>query len=172
MNLLKNIFLGLGSNKGDRLSYIQTAINIIDDNDDCFVEKVSSVYETKPFGDTEQEKFLNIVMKISSVLDLKSLFLFIKSTEKKAGRTQSRRWGPREIDIDLLYYGDLIYSDDLISVPHKGITERDFVSVPLAEIAPDFIHPALKKKNIDICKEIPESYIIRKFPGELIIKKV
>ncbi len=125
------------------------------------------MYETKPFGDVVQENFLNAVIKISSSKEVLSLFRFLKSVETETGRTKSVKWGPREIDIDLLYFNNLIYSDDLITVPHKGIPFRDFVAVPLNEIAPGFEHPALKKKNSDICKEVPESYIIRKFPGAI-----
>lgn len=140
-------------------------------SDFCCIELISSVYETKPFGGVVQANFLNIVIKMSSGKDAVQLLGFLKSVEVETGRTKSVKWGPREIDIDLLYFNDLIYSDETTTIPHKGIPFRDFVAVPLDEIAPGFVHPALKKKNSDICKEVPESYIIRKFPGELKIKK-
>jgi 2-amino-4-hydroxy-6-hydroxymethyldihydropteridine diphosphokinase len=137
----------------------------------CWIKSYSSVYETKPFGEVTQENFFNAVIKISTGLDIISLLQFLKSTEKSVGRTESVRWGPREIDIDLLYFDDVVYNDEKINVPHPGIRHRDFVIVPLNEIAPDFIHPALKKKNSDICIEISESYIVGKLTDILIINK-
>ena len=151
---------------------MQSAFTHIANNKLCWIKSSSSIYESKPFGEVPQDNFLNAVIKISTGLNISSLFDFLKSTEKLVGRTDSVRWGPREIDIDLLYFNDLLHSTEKISVPHPGIQLRDFVILPLNEIAPDFIHPALKKKNSDICKEISESYIVGRLPGGLIINKV
>lgn len=89
------------------------------------------------------------------------MFRLSKQIELKIGRKKGEKWGPREIDLDLLYFNDEIYSDEKLTVPHKGILDRDFVLVPLSEIAPDFIHPELKEKNSDICKRNSKENIIR-----------
>lgn len=159
----------MGSNKGDRLNYLRSAVKEISNHKLCSLNGWSSIYETKPYGEINQDYFLNAAIRINSEMDIRSLFRFLQETEKMIGRQRSFKWGPREIDLDLLYFDDIICSDEKISLPHPGIQFRDFVIVPLNEIAPDFMHPALKKKNSDICKEISESYIVARFPGRLII---
>lgn len=122
--------------------------------------KTSSVYETRPYGVKNQENFYNAVIKIGTNYSLHNLFNYVKKLEKYAGRTESFKWGPREIDIDILLYNEMVYSDDIITVPHKGIPERDFVLTPLAEIEPELRHPVLKQKISDICVSGSEKSII------------
>jgi 2-amino-4-hydroxy-6-hydroxymethyldihydropteridine diphosphokinase len=108
-----------------------------------------------------------------------ALFTFLKSIEKKVGRKSRVKWGPREIDLDILFFNDMIYSDDELTIPHKDLLNRDFVLVPLSEIAPDFIHPVISKKirEISIFRteynkssvKQKESYIIRKIPHRVLI---
>jgi len=86
----------------------------------------------------------------------------------KTGRTQSERWGEREIDLDILFFNNEVIKTDKLTIPHKGITERDFVLVPLSEIAPGFVHPELNKKIIDLLKEVTEKNIIRIFPEKIL----
>lgn len=102
------------------------------------------MYETKPFGITEQDNFLNAAISIETEYPLKELFSCLKNIENRIGRSKSVKWGPREIDLDLLFYNAEIYSDSEITVPHAGIIERDFVIVPLCDISPDFMHPVIK----------------------------
>lgn len=126
-----------------------------------------------------QGEFFNAVFRIRTQLDVKDLFRFLKSVEQKVGRKETVKWGPREIDLDILFYNDLIYSDDEITIPHKDLMNRDFVLVPLCEIAPDFIHPEVNKKisEISIFKEdykessVKENktYILRKIPHRVLI---
>lgn len=156
-------YIGLGSNIGDKLKNINTALEEIKNNPDCEVVTVSSIYETGPYGYTEQENFLNAAAEISTNLDLLPLLNFLKSIEEKLGRVKTIKWGPRVIDIDILFYNNIIYNDDVITVPHKGLPERDFVLVPLCEIAPDLIHPVLNRKISDICKDDIQKTIIRMF---------
>jgi 2-amino-4-hydroxy-6-hydroxymethyldihydropteridine diphosphokinase len=130
---------------------------------------VSSIYETKPFGNIKQENFFNAVIKIRTSYELKELFNFLKSIEKKIGRTKTIKWGPREIDLDLLFYNNLIYSDEYINVPHKGIAERDFVLVPIVEIEPELVHPVLKKKISDIYEEVTVKNILNKKNQQIFI---
>jgi 7,8-dihydro-6-hydroxymethylpterin-pyrophosphokinase len=100
--------------------------------------------------------------------DILSFFRFIKEVEQETGRTPSEKWGEREIDIDILYFGDQIIDNDILSVPHKGITYREFVLTPLNEIAPELIHPLFNKTSSELIKEVTEKNIIRIFPEKII----
>lgn len=111
-----------------------------------------------------QENYVNAVIKISTDFSPAELFYFLKDIEKKLGRSKTKKWGDREIDLDILFYNDIVYSDDVIKIPHKGITERDFVLVPLCEIDSEIIHPELKLKICDISIPDSEKCVIRKLP--------
>ena len=155
-------FIGIGSNEGDKAANIKSSIDLISGLTDCKIEKVSSLYETLPFGDIEQDNFLNAVIKVSTILNPQKLFIELKNIEKKLGRIVREKWGPREIDLDILFFNDLIFSDEIITLPHKGIIYRDFVLVPLIEIEPELIHPVFKKKIIDFVSELKTKNIINK----------
>ena len=164
---MKNVvFLALGSNIGNRDSNIKNAIKAIDRHELCKVVKISSLYETKPFGYLDQENFYNGVIKVETDLNLDELFELTLNVEESIGRKKRFTWGPREIDIDILFFNSEISNTGKLRVPHKGIAERDFVLVPFAEIEPDFIHPELNKKISDICKSVTENNIIRKITDE------
>ncbi len=91
----------------------------------------------------------------------------LKIIEKKLGRIQRPKWGPREVDLDLLFYNNLIFSNESVTIPHKEVIYRDFVLVPLSEIAGDFVHPALNKKICDICLEDSEKFVIQKLSDKI-----
>ncbi len=162
-----------------QINKIDYAIELVDSNPDCEVELVSSIYESAPYGDIVQGEFFNAVFKINTRLELKALFEFLKSVEQKVGRKKTIKWGPREIDLDILFFNDLIYSDNEIIIPHKDLMNRDFVLVPLSEISPDFVHPGVNKKISEICifkkennessRQQKETYIIRKIPHRVLI---
>jgi 2-amino-4-hydroxy-6-hydroxymethyldihydropteridine diphosphokinase len=143
---------------------------MIDTDPVCEVVSVSSVYETKPFGYKDQDNFLNAVIKIATNKSLLGLFEFLKRTEGKLGRQTEIEWGPREIDLDILFYNDLIYADENITIPHIGIMDRDFVLIPLSEIDPELVHPVVAKKICEI--ELPDtgSNIISKFDINILAK--
>ena len=122
----------------------------------------SSVYETKPYGNKNQSDFLNAVIAVKTTYSLIKLFNYLKNIEANLGRNETKKWGPREIDLDLLFFNDRIFKNKKLTVPHAGIQDRDFVMIPLREIAPSFIHPVLKKKISDICSEDISNTIIRK----------
>ncbi len=165
------VFIGLGSNRGDRLGYLTSAIHSIKRDNNCNLLQISSVYETKAFGKTEQANFYNAVIKIETIYILKDLFVFLIDLEKSLGRVQSERWGPREIDLDVLMFNDLIYSDSIITVPHKGILERDFVFLPLLEIEPGIVHPVLNKKIQDMDLSACKKNIISKHSHTIITER-
>lgn len=154
-------YIGFGSNLNDRLEYIKTAAREISGSKNCKIIKFSSIYETKPYGEKEQPNFLNAVAKIETSLSVKDLFIFIKNVEKKLGRKETFKWGPREIDLDLLFYNDIVFSDENLTIPHPGIPNRDFVLTPLKEIEPMFFHPVLKQKISDIYILESESNLIK-----------
>lgn len=155
-------FIALGSNKGNRINYFKYAISEIGKNSKIQIVKCASVYETKAYGEINQPNFLNSVLEIRTSHNLKELFTFLKDTEVSLGRTANERWGKREIDLDLLFFNDDIFMSDVIRVPHYGIQDRDFVLIPLKEIAPSFVHPVLNRKISDICKDDISNTLIRK----------
>jgi 2-amino-4-hydroxy-6-hydroxymethyldihydropteridine diphosphokinase len=161
------VFIGIGSNEGDKTANIKSAIDLISKVEDCKVEKVSSVYETLPFGDIKQNNFLNAVIKITTTLNPQELFIELKQIEKKLGRIVREQWGPREIDLDILFFNDLIFSDEIITLPHKGIIYRDFVLVPLIEIEPELVHPVFNKKVVDFVLDLKTKNIIYKLSEPL-----
>lgn len=164
-----NIFLGLGSNKGDRLKFLLNAVEKIKSNTKCILVNSSSVYETTPYGNIDQENFFNAVININSGLSPGDLFDFIKQIEVDSGRTGlNKKWGPREIDVDILFYNQLIYVKDNLIIPHSEILKRDFVLVPLIEIAPAFIHPVEEKQLSELSLAGIESHIVSKFDYKLI----
>ena len=159
---LQNIaYIGFGSNLNDRLGYIKSAAQEIKNNGYCKIVKFSSIYETKPFGEKDQPNFLNAVAKIETSLSVQELFTFIKNIEKKLGRKDTYKWGPREIDLDLLFFNEIVFSNENLTVPHPGISQRDFVLTPLKEIEPLLFHPVLKQKISDIYTSESEKNIIR-----------
>jgi 2-amino-4-hydroxy-6-hydroxymethyldihydropteridine diphosphokinase len=165
---MKNVvYIGLGSNKGDKLSFLRESIEKINADEKCNVEISSSLYETRPLGNHKQENYLNAVIEISTEYSVRELFNFLKSIEKELGRSKTERWGDREIDMDILLYNELVYSDEVITIPHKGIPNRDFVLVPLCEVNSSLIHPELKQKICDINVADSEKCIIRKLTYKL-----
>jgi 2-amino-4-hydroxy-6-hydroxymethyldihydropteridine diphosphokinase len=135
------VFLSLGSNLGVRQDYLNRAAAEIARIAGTRLIWCSSVYESDPYGNAEQGKFLNAAAEIETGLEPPALMAEIRRIETLLGRTPSGHWGPREIDIDILIYDGLVHSSDGLNVPHPGIEERKFVLVPLREIAPDLVHP-------------------------------
>ena len=159
---VNSVFIGLGSNIGNRTEFISSVIKEISIAGNCKIKAISSLYESLPFGDIEQENFFNAVIKVETNLDHFSLLEKLNEIEQKLGRVKRERWGPREIDIDILFFNDLIFSDEIITLPHKGVIYRDFVLVPLCEIEPEFVHPVYNKKICDFIVDLKQKNIIRK----------
>jgi len=134
-------FLSIGSNQGKRFSNISNAVGYIGETDGIEIIRVSSVYETEPWGVKDQPEFLNIVVEINTSLGALELLKKCKGIEKLAGRTESGKWGPRIVDIDILLYGDRVIDTDRLTIPHAFLTQRRFVLIPFAEIDPECIIP-------------------------------
>jgi len=130
------ILIALGSNIGDRERNINTAIIALGNHNNIQIEKSSSLYETKPVGVTMQPDFLNGVISIITPLSPLELLAVCLNVECQMGRIRDKRWGPRNIDIDILMYHDLMIEDEVLQIPHPRLHERCFVLVPLQEIAP------------------------------------
>jgi 2-amino-4-hydroxy-6-hydroxymethyldihydropteridine diphosphokinase len=137
------VYLALGTNLGDRPANLRAAMEALSPEIKVLAE--SKVYETPPWGYETQPAFLNMAVKCETALEPESLLKRLKQLEVQLGREQSFRWAPRLIDIDILFYNDLILESESLTIPHPRLHERAFVLVPLADIAPDFIHPVLKK---------------------------
>jgi 2-amino-4-hydroxy-6-hydroxymethyldihydropteridine diphosphokinase len=138
------IYIALGTNLGDRLANLRTAIDRL--SPDVTVLAESHIYETPPWGYEDQPAFLNMVVKAETDLEPEVLLKFLKQLEVDLGREKSVRWGPRLIDLDILFYDDLVIESPPLVIPHPRLHQRGFVLLPLADVAPDFVHPLLGKR--------------------------
>ncbi len=160
---IKNkVYLGLGTNVGNKKNNLRKTVAKFYENKKFTNIKISSVYETKPYGEIEQDNFLNAVIFLETDYTLNELFIFTKNLEKEIGRKKRKTWGPREIDIDILLYNDIIYKDEKITIPHTDLLNRDFVLVPLLEINEKIIHPEEKKEIKLFLSELTDQYIVKK----------
>ncbi|MFA0888565.1 MAG: 2-amino-4-hydroxy-6-hydroxymethyldihydropteridine diphosphokinase [Synergistales bacterium] len=143
--------IGLGSNIGDRLGNLRQAVTYLIESRFSLCA-ASSVFETPPFGRTDQPPFLNAAVVGQFEGKPRALLNLLKDIERRIGRQDRGRWGPREIDLDLLLIPDLVYRDDQLEIPHPGLAIRAFALVPLAEIAPRWIHPVLGVEIADLAE--------------------
>ncbi|WP_339815255.1 2-amino-4-hydroxy-6-hydroxymethyldihydropteridine diphosphokinase [uncultured Imperialibacter sp.] len=155
------IFLLLGSNQGDRLATLSEAGRMINERIGQMVRS-SSIYATQAWGQTEQADFLNQVIEIESGLRAEEVLHQALEIEKHLGRQRIEKWGPRVIDIDILYVGNEVIKTDNLVVPHPQIPFRRFTLVPLAEIAPNFFHPTLGKNQMQLLNECSDALEVRK----------
>src|ERR1051325_5835565 len=138
--------LSLGSNYGNRFANIRKCVKLISFTDGFDLLAASGIYETEPWGYKKQRKFLNCVIAGLYHGSADKLFAALKKTEKQLGRIYRGKWKPREIDIDILFFGNRLIKKKTLTVPHPEIQNRKFVLKPLSEILPDFFHPVLKKR--------------------------
>jgi len=136
-------YLGLGSNLGDRFRNLSEAARRLNQNEGIEVVEISHVYETDPAGDDDQPEYLNAAVRVQTTLEPKILLKVCLEIEQTMGRIRHKRWGPRIIDIDILFYENIIMSERELILPHPLLHERGFVLRPLADIAPDLEHPVL-----------------------------
>jgi 2-amino-4-hydroxy-6-hydroxymethyldihydropteridine diphosphokinase len=149
---MHKVYIAIGSNIEPRKERMLRAFQSLQELG--IIEEQSSIYETAPYGFTEQLFFLNAVVSLRTELELPALHEALQNMEKNLGRTERPRWHEREIDFDILFYDDVITDSKLLTVPHPELQKRAFVLMPLNEIAPDFIHPVLKKNIALFLKEL------------------
>lgn len=135
-------YLGLGSNVGDRLANLRQGVDLISKTDGVRLEAVGGLYETEPVGVRDQPWFLNTAVRIATTLGPRELLVAAKSVEARVGRTPTFRWGPREIDVDVLLYGDSRIAEPDLVVPHPRLAERLFVLLPLRDVNPGWQSPS------------------------------
>jgi 2-amino-4-hydroxy-6-hydroxymethyldihydropteridine diphosphokinase len=156
---ISKIYLALGTNLGDRLENLRVAMANLPPQ--VAVLKKSPVYETKPWGVTDQPAFLNMVLKGKTSLAPLELLKYLKDLETCLGRRPSIRYGPRKIDIDILFYDELILHTPELTIPHPGLHERAFVLFPLADVAAKLVHPANGKTVRQLLAEVDTSGVKR-----------
>lgn len=156
-------YLSLGSNLGNREDNLDMALKLLSQR--MRLGKVSSIYDTEPIGNTAQPRFLNLACEVFTHLSPEGLLALAKGIERKMGR-RGKSGEPRTIDIDILLYGDKVIETHDLTIPHPRMAERSFVLVPLAEIAPDLIHPVSQKKIKEMRDAIKEKQGVLKLDAK------
>lgn len=157
-------FIGLGSNLGERETHIRSAVEELKKLPRTKLARVSSLYDTDPVGEVEQPRFLNAVACVETELTAGELLWNLLLVEQRLGRVRAKvkKWGPRTIDLDLLFFGDLVAEEPGLAVPHPEAHLRAFVLAPLAELEPDFVHPVLGETIAAILLRLPKETGVRK----------
>ncbi|MGB9840190.1 2-amino-4-hydroxy-6-hydroxymethyldihydropteridine diphosphokinase [Thermovenabulum sp.] len=150
---MPDVFIALGSNVGDREANIKTAIEKIRYRG-IKVVKISDIIETEPYGYIDQPRFLNAVLQAETLLSPRELLNTLQEIEKEMGRERKIKWGPRNIDLDIIFYNGLILNEEDLKIPHPDAHNRIFVIKPLAQIAADFVHPVFKITVKEILKSL------------------
>jgi 2-amino-4-hydroxy-6-hydroxymethyldihydropteridine diphosphokinase len=161
------VFLSIGSNLGDRLGFLQQGIDALAGAAGITIVAISSVYETDPVGNKNQPVFLNAAVELRCSLTAGDLVALLKQTERTIGRSAAERWGPREIDLDLIYFGDLITDQPGVHVPHPEAERRRFVLQPIAELAPAFLDPNRSCTVGDLLRQCGDSSAVVKITSTL-----
>ena len=147
------VFLGLGSNMGDRRGNLDRALALLEEREACRVVRVSTFRETAAWGEEEQPAFMNAAAEVETELDAFELLAALKGIEREMGRRPEKRWGPRLIDVDILLFGEEVIATADLEVPHRHLHERTFALEPLAEIAPLAVHPVLGKTMSELLEK-------------------
>jgi 2-amino-4-hydroxy-6-hydroxymethyldihydropteridine diphosphokinase len=156
-------YIGIGSNVGDKLRNCEKAISEILRLDRHKLLAKSSLFRTQPMGYPSQDWFVNGVIKIETDLEARELLRTLKTIESQLGREKTLRWGPRTMDLDILFFDDIEIHTEELQIPHPLIQNRQFVLVPLAEIDRDLVHPVLKKTIQQLLSDLKEDQGVEKF---------
>ena len=165
MQYMNKVFLLIGGNMGDRLQNLHQAIAQLSATCGPVLQQ-SAVYETAAWGKTDQAAFLNQALLLTTSLTPQELITTILSVEEQLGRRRMERNGPRVIDIDIIFYNDLVMQEPHLTIPHPQLQNRRFVLVPLQEIAPAFVHPVLHKTIDELLKECKDELAVAIFRNE------
>lgn len=158
---MADVYISFGSNIGERFAHMNQALRLLLKADSVRLMQLSSLYETEPVGDKNQDWFLNCVLAIETHVLPHLLLDLLKTIEKRMGREHRSRWGPREIDLDLLIHGNQCIDTPGLTVPHPEMHRRRFVLVPFAEIAPNVVHPILGKTVDTLLAELTAPDVVR-----------
>ena len=148
------VYVAIGSNMGEKDKFIQLGLSELAELPDTTVEAVSDIIVTKPYGGVEQEDFLNGVVRLKTLFTPEELLARLHEIEEKAERKRTLRWGPRTLDLDIVFYDKLVYESDTLIIPHVDMENRDFVLVPMCQLAPNFRHPLLGKTMEQLCRKL------------------
>lgn len=150
---MNRVYIAFGSNIGDRYRSIEEALKRIEEKG-MKVTKKSGIYETEPYGYTNQPTFINGAVEVETNLSCSEVLENLLYIENEMGRVRQFKWGPRIIDLDILFFNDEVYDEEDLKVPHPDMQNREFVLKPLCDICPDFVHPILKKKISELLNEL------------------
>lgn len=158
---MAEVFIGIGSNLDDKRDNCSRALDTLAAQNEITLLIASSLYYTEPYGDIEQDWFVNSVAKVETELDPFDLLERLKTIESEFGRVRNIKGGPRTLDLDMLFYDDLVLRQDRLTIPHPLSHERAFVLIPLVEIAPHFIHPVLKMSAMELFNGLNDGKIVQ-----------
>jgi 2-amino-4-hydroxy-6-hydroxymethyldihydropteridine diphosphokinase len=158
-------FIGLGSNQGDKIEHCEAAIKKTLEIPGTVLLDRSGWYVAEPWGKEDQEWFVNGVIRIATSLDPHELLGTLKEIERRLGRKGGAQWGPRPIDLDILFYDQVVVASPVLNIPHPLLHLRNFVLVPLAEIAPEFFHPLRQETIRALLAQCPDLKLVRKMEG-------
>lgn len=150
------VYIGFGSNVGDREEYIEKGLASLAHEKDIEVLQTSTIIETEPYGGVEMEPVLNGVVKVKTLLTPYELLKVCNRIEAEASRDRSIHWGPRTLDLDILFYDKLVLEDSALTIPHVDMKHRDFVLEPMVELSPGLVHPVYHKTMADMLNELKE----------------
>lgn len=159
---MTRVYIGIGSNLGDREFLIRNAVEGLRGLPHSTVIQISSLYDTDPVGDVEQPPFLNAVAWLETDLEPRALLWHLLLLERRMGRVRTQRWGPRSIDLDLLFFGNLSLEEPDLKLPHPEAHRRAFVLYPLQELEPTFVHPVSGDSIRKLIKNLDASFSVRK----------
>ncbi|MBQ9990144.1 MAG: 2-amino-4-hydroxy-6-hydroxymethyldihydropteridine diphosphokinase [Lachnospiraceae bacterium] len=153
------IYIAFGSNMGNSRRYIKEALISIEEHPHFRGVRTSEYFITAPYGEVEQEDFINGVLEAETLLNPRQLLDYLHQLEAAAGRERKIHWGPRTLDLDILFYDKEVLEEEDLQIPHRDMANRDFVLIPLMQLAPCFRHPVLGKTVEEMAGELKERYV-------------